>query len=343
MTLVVWSQVFLFCLGLCTGIGGSWVWGQQGKRQRRDRSWSGGDPIDPPPALVVSPPEPAWAAADRWDSPTGPPAAIAGPIAGATTEAHTAIASLQDLQLANYYAGFLARTSHELRSPLSSLMSLHQIVLNDLCDDAAEERQCVQQAYNAAQRLLEMLELVTQLSKLEMGNHPRHIQPSPLFQVLQDVQMLTRLQLANRNVHLTLDLPEPDLMVQVAPGCLRQALLCLITSMVEESQGRQAHLKYRCEPEQGRVYLLLEDDRASDAWQKPQDLLTATPAPSPEALLAQIRDAKDLPLPYLSSEMLLLLARGFLELSGGQLKITPGNSPADPMSGSIQLSLALAA
>lgn len=332
MTLV-WSQVILFCLGLCTGLctglGGGWLWGQQRDRQRQEPSLPGEASIDrPTPALVVpSAPVPA------------PPGAAPQPTE--TPAIASAIATLQDSHLANYYAGFLARTSHELRSPLSSLMSLHQIILNDLCDDPAEERQCVQQAYNSAQRLLDMLELMTQLSKLKVGSHPRHIQPVSLLQVLQDVQMLTRLQVANRNFHLTLDLPEPTLMIQAAPGCLRQALLCLITSTVEDSQSHQAHLKHYCDREQGRLYLALDDDRPPEDWQKARSILQETPAPSPEDLLAQIRQSQDLPLPHLSPEMSLFLAREFLNLSEAELKIAPSQAEATALSGAVQCSFAL--
>jgi signal transduction histidine kinase len=47
------------------------------------------------------------------------------------------------IELAQFKAGFLARTSHELRSPLNGMISGLQLILSDLCDDAAEEREYV--------------------------------------------------------------------------------------------------------------------------------------------------------------------------------------------------------
>ncbi len=49
-------------------------------------------------------------------------------------------------QMGQYKAGFLARTFHELGSPLTSLISLYQLILSDLCDSPAEERDCIAQA-----------------------------------------------------------------------------------------------------------------------------------------------------------------------------------------------------
>ena len=44
------------------------------------------------------------------------------------------LAYYQALELAQFKGGFLARSAHELRSPLSSLMGLHQLILTGLCD-----------------------------------------------------------------------------------------------------------------------------------------------------------------------------------------------------------------
>ena len=104
-----------------------------------------------------------------------------------------------------FQAGFLARTAHELRSPLSSLMSLHQLILNDLCDSPAEERECLKEAYQAATRLLKMLEVVTQVSKLEAGLSPLRIENINLQILLDELRILTQLQAANRNLHLKIE------------------------------------------------------------------------------------------------------------------------------------------
>lgn len=151
------------------------------------------------------------------------------------------------VQLSQFQAGFLARTSHELRSPLSSLMSLHQLILNDLCDNQEEERDCIRQAYEAADRLLKMLELVTYISKLESGLSSLELETISLSSLLEDVRFLTHLQADNRNVKLHIEIPpehptteqkNSKLNSKLTPEfssdyrILRQVLVCLVESSI---------------------------------------------------------------------------------------------------------------
>ncbi|MEQ8958292.1 MAG: histidine kinase dimerization/phospho-acceptor domain-containing protein, partial [Coleofasciculus sp. C2-GNP5-27] len=57
-------------------------------------------------------------------------------------------------EMSLYKGGFLARTSHELRSPLSSLMGMHQLILSDLCDSPEEAKEFVAQAHTSAQKMV---------------------------------------------------------------------------------------------------------------------------------------------------------------------------------------------
>src|ERR671932_28169 len=60
-------------------------------------------------------------------------------------------------EMSQFKAGFLARTSHELRSPLSTMFGTLQLILSDLCDDPAEEREFVEQAHVAALKLVKLI------------------------------------------------------------------------------------------------------------------------------------------------------------------------------------------
>ncbi len=134
------------------------------------------------------------------------------------------------LQLAQFKSGFLARASHELRSPLSSLMGLQQLILNDLCDDPAEERFCVTQSYEAAQRLLGMMEVLVKVSKLERA--PVTIGPVNLLDCLDEVTMLIQMPLQDRNVRLSVAEVAPDLTVLADGGALQQVFVSLLDAVI---------------------------------------------------------------------------------------------------------------
>jgi signal transduction histidine kinase len=73
---------------------------------------------------------------------------------------------LQSLQVAYQLAteisqlkgGFLARISHELRSPLNGLIGMQQLILEDLCDNPEEERAFIAQANQSALKMIKVLD-----------------------------------------------------------------------------------------------------------------------------------------------------------------------------------------
>ncbi|PSF37446.1 sensor histidine kinase [Aphanothece hegewaldii CCALA 016] len=98
--------------------------------------------------------------------------------------------------------GFLGRIAHELRSPLASLMGLHQLILSDLCENPIEERECIAQAYQAAQKFLKIIDDIIKISKIESGTLPLHLEKISIQKLFGDLYQLIYLQAANRNLRL---------------------------------------------------------------------------------------------------------------------------------------------
>ena len=84
------------------------------------------------------------------------------------------------LQQTQHQASFLGTASHELRSPINQIISLHQLILEDLCESPAEEREFIAQANQAIQTVLKNLDLLITLSKLDMGSLQRQLSPTAL-------------------------------------------------------------------------------------------------------------------------------------------------------------------
>jgi hypothetical protein len=229
--------------------------------------------------------------------------------------------NLQLLRLAQFKAGFLARTTHELRSPLSTVMSLHQLILNNLCDSPEEERQCLKDAYNASQQLLDMLELVTQVSKSELGSRPLQIQAVSLHHLLEDFYIFSRLQTANRSLRLQIDFPDPNIQIQADPNCLRQALLCLLEPILSDRSATQVRLFPVVDVKSGLVQLRFVDDRPPEAFQETVDLFKADPPTSTALSQELLPDPAHPTFYHFSSNMMLLMAQTFLELMKGHLEL----------------------
>lgn len=145
-----------------------------------------------------------------------------------TPEANLQMAYCRALEMASFKGGFLMRTAHELRSPLNKIISLQQMIIEGLCDDVEEERQFVADAYAASMQMLAYLDLMIRVSKIEMGRLTPQLQPVALAEVLTQVQDLTQVQVADRNLRLQVALPPADVMVMADAAWLRNALTTLI-------------------------------------------------------------------------------------------------------------------
>ncbi len=207
------------------------------------------------------------------------------------------------VDMGDFKAGFLARTSHELRSPLNGVLSLHQIVLNDLCEDQAEEREFIAQAYESGQKMLALLDEMIGVSKLERGTSRLRLQSIQLNELLQMVHKATEMQAKNRNVQLKFEMPDAELFVQGDRRWLRQVLLNLVLTPLDYLDGGYVALTLHPRLETHQICLHFEDNRPAEAWSDPVNLLhSASEAASREqlaALYASMRESGQLP-PHLS-------------------------------------------
>lgn len=163
------------------------------------------------------------------DSPSPAPQTPESQIAALQQElAELRLAYQMAVEMGQFKIGFLARSSHELRSPLNGLIGMHQLILSDLCENPEEEREFVSQANTAAQKLVKMLDEVLTVAKADYGTLPVAIQPVPLAIILQQVVDLVRLPAQDRNLRLHLTPPDGSVYVLADPNWLRQALLGLV-------------------------------------------------------------------------------------------------------------------
>jgi signal transduction histidine kinase len=181
----------------------------------------------------------------------------------------------QALELALFRGGFLARTSHELRSPLNKVISLHQMILEGLCDDREEEIEFLNEAHGAALKLLEHLDFLIYLSKLEGDRLQPHSQAVPLAPLFEKVQSFTHLQAANRSLRLVLE-PPAAVQVWADPAWLSNVLVTLIEVAIETSDRGTIRIALAPEQPEGSCDIWVEDERVGGTWQEP------CPLPDPE-------------------------------------------------------------
>jgi hypothetical protein len=233
------------------------------------------------------------------------------------------LASLQDqlhktqlayhmaVELAQFKAGFLSRVAHELRSPLNSILGTHQLILSDLCNDPAEEREFLAMAHQSTLTMITLLDDILNVAKLEQGRQQLDMQSLPLTGVLTEVYQATALIARDRNRPLQLSLPEAAIAVWADQRWLRQVLLNLVSDALAIQAEGAIHLSAQASPATSCAYIWLADQRPASAWSEWVDTLRS-PLPVP--------DNAD---PRLSSGLTLLINQIILEQMQGQLEIVP--------------------
>ncbi|MBE9067850.1 HAMP domain-containing histidine kinase [Leptolyngbya cf. ectocarpi LEGE 11479] len=208
-------------------------------------------------------------------------------------------------QLERFKSGFLARTAHELRSPINSVIGLHQLILEGLCETPEEEKQFTGEAKEAAYKVLQLFDTVIAASKLDIGREVPVLEPVALATLFKTLQDLTRLQAANSNVRLTFK--PTDLLVASDLKWLQMMLISLIDDAITTTKLGDITLAALADEEY--VLLRLEADRPASDLSVRLDT----------SLYGREVDLSNLSSVYLSTGLTLAVAQEMLKALNGEL------------------------
>ena len=136
---------------------------------------------------------------------------------------------------------FLSSMSHDIRTPMNGILGMTQIAMNHL-DDPERIRDCLQKIDDSSRHLLELINEVLDMSKIESGDTVLHEEPLSLIKAMEIVDGVCRPAAMEKKQILDMDMEEiRDAYVLADPVRLRQVLINLISNAV----------KYT--PEHGRV------------------------------------------------------------------------------------------
>ncbi len=263
----------------------------------------------------------------RWLFPKSANAKNSNELVETTQPQQQHFSQLQQTQLAyemakemsQFKAGFLARTTHELRSPLNGLIGLHQLILSDLCENPEEEREFVAQAHERALKLLKLIDEVLNVARVEHGTNKLDIQPLSLKEVLQEVDKLTYMLAANRNFKLQVSPPDPGIYVLADPRWLRQVLISLVDTSISQMEEGGISISSSISPSKDSVYIWLDVPIHTLPGSESIDFIKSIDfVNSPDKAIVDKTENSTL-----TPGMRLLLNQTLLEEMGGKLEIVP--------------------
>jgi K+-sensing histidine kinase KdpD len=243
-----------------------------------------------------------------------------------------ALAYQRLLALERFKSGFLARTAHELRSPVNTIVSLHQLILEDLCEGPEEEKEFIHQSKTAALKMLALFDQITAVAKLDVGREPPKLEAVDLSLLLPEVEMLTTLQAANQNVRYSSDIPVDELEVYTDGKWLKNILI----SLEQDAIPYTKQLRLAVEETAETVEIVIECDRAAAVLQAELNSVSDDVALLEAAAVQQQTDDSSIDQPSaklataaqidnlrLSTGLILATAQTALPLIKGSFSIEP--------------------
>lgn len=127
---------------------------------------------------------------------------------------------------------FLSRMSHELRTPLNAILGFGQLLEMD--DLGSENDADVQRIMTAGRQLLELIEDILDISRIEAGTLDISTTPVPVREMLVSVADLMAPMAAKAGVTVTVDgAVSQDAHTLANPRGLRQVLLNLVSNAIK--------------------------------------------------------------------------------------------------------------
>ncbi|MEL6929446.1 MAG: ATP-binding protein [Cyanobacteria bacterium J06600_6] len=139
-------------------------------------------------------------------------------------------ASIQAEEANRLKSDFLANTSHELRTPLNGIIGFLKLLLEGMADDPEEQREFIEEAYKSSIHLLNLINDILDLSKIEAQKMELELNEIELNELLQDVDNLIQTQAKQKN--LSFQIKSPATLTPVTLYGNYQRLLQVLLNLV---------------------------------------------------------------------------------------------------------------
>ncbi|BAY79369.1 two-component hybrid sensor and regulator (plasmid) [Nostoc linckia NIES-25] len=254
---------------------------------------------------------------------------------------------------------FLANMSHELRTPLNAILGFTQLMSHD---DAlsTEHQQNLAIINRAGEHLLNLINDILEMSKIEAGRMILNLSSFDLIHLLQNLEEMLRFRATSKGLELvfeyTSDLPQ---VVQADESKLRQVLLNLLGNAIKFTDTGRVLLRVGMGTSDWG--LGTGDWEAEGKKMHKSFSCTQSPIPNPQSLIFEIEDTgcgiapQEINLLFQAfgqtetgrksqqgTGLGLAISRKYVQLMGGDISVSSAIGEGSKFSFDIQIGLAKA-
>lgn len=154
--------------------------------------------------------------------------------------------AMQKAQVADMLkSAFLATMSHELRTPLNSVIGFTGILLKQMPGQINEEqKKMLGIVQKSAKHLLDLINDVLDISKIEAGQLELHYSDLPLAPMLESLVMLLAPQAAEKGIDLVLKTSPNPQSIRTDGRRLEQVIINLLSNAVKFTEKGEVEISY---------------------------------------------------------------------------------------------------
>jgi two-component system phosphate regulon sensor histidine kinase PhoR len=166
--------------------------------------------------------------------------ALSAPINGPGGDVLGSVTVFHDItifkELDQMKSNFVYTVSHELRSPLAAVKQQLSVILEGLAGDVPQkQRELLMRAETKIQNLIELINDLLDVAKIESGHTMQQQVPMELSKVLVSTVELMNAKAQQSGVNLILDLPDTLPTIQADPRSMEEVFTNLIANAVNYS------------------------------------------------------------------------------------------------------------
>jgi PAS domain S-box-containing protein len=162
------------------------------------------------------------------------------------------LAQLETERASRAKSDFLSRMSHDLRTPLNAILGFAQILQMDAL--TPEQTEGVQQILRGGGHLLDLINEVLDIARIEVGQLSLSPEPVPVEEAVTHVVSLVRPLATRRRITVTTDKDAEGLHVRADRQRLNQILVNLVSNAVKYNRdGGSVHVSWQCRGDLVRI------------------------------------------------------------------------------------------